>query len=131
MTDEELDIFFIEELKKILADMKDCSEAAKKQTWEEYDEIKEDYAYVIDDLENLLETVHSIDDLALTSDEEITNVYEYLEAYRDYLPISAEPEEQKKNLQEYNNITEILDLFTDDEEDEDSDDMEDSDSEKD
>lgn len=131
MTDEELDIFFIEELKKILADMKDCSEAAKKQTWEEYDEIKEDYAYVIDDLENLLETVHSIDDLALTSDEEITNVYEYLEAYRDYLPISAEPEEQKKNLQEYNNITEILDLFTDDEEVEDFDDMEDSDSEED
>lgn len=131
MTDEELDIFFIEELKKILADMKDCSEAAKKQIWEEYDEIKEDYAYVIDDLENLLETVHSIDDLALTSDEEITNVYEYLEAYRDYLPISAEPEEQKKNLQEYNNITEILDLFTDDEEDEDFDDMEDSDSEED
>lgn len=131
MTDEELDIFFIEELKKILADMKDCSEEAKKQIWEEYDEIKEDYAYVIDDLENLLETVHSIDDLALTSDEEITNVYEYLEAYRDYLPISAEPEEQKKNLQEYNNITEILDLFTDDEEDEDFDDMEDSDSEED
>ncbi len=131
MTDEELDIFFIEELKKILADMKDCSEAAKKQTWEEYDEIKEDYAYVIDDLENLLETVHSIDELALTSDEEITNVYEYLEAYRDYLPISTEPEEQKKNLQEYNNITEILDLFTDDEEDEDFDDMEDSDSEED
>ena len=43
MTYEELDEFFIETLKKILAETKDCKEYVKDLHTPEYDEINKDY----------------------------------------------------------------------------------------
>lgn len=118
MNDEELDKFFIETLKNILEDVKDCYLSVKSENSEEYLEIKEDYEYIISDLENLLKNVKSIDDLALLDEEEIGNVYEYIEAYTDNFVIRSEKELRKKDLEEHQKLEELLDLFLDDDDDE-------------
>lgn len=118
MNDEELDKFFIETLKNILEDVKDCYLSVKSENSEEYLEIKEDYEYIISDLENLLKNVKSIDDLALMDEEEIGNVYEYIEAYTDNFVIRSEKELRKKDLEEHQKLEELLDLFLDDDDDE-------------
>lgn len=118
MNDEELDKFFIETLKNILKDVKDCYSSVKSENSEEYLEIKEDYEYIISDLENLLKNVKSIDNLALLDEEEIGNVYEYIEAYSDNFVIRSEKELRKKDLEEHQKLEELLDLFLDDDDDE-------------
>lgn len=115
MTEDEMDDFFIETLKKILLDMKDSFESVKNENSEEYQEIKEDFEYVISDLTNILSSVKSLDDLALLDEEEIGNVYDYLDSYAEVFVIRAEPELRKKDLAEYKKLEEILDLFLDDE----------------
>lgn len=114
MNDEELDNFFIETLKNILEDVKDCYSSVESENSEEYLEIKEDYEYIISDLENLLKNVKSIDDLALMDEEEIGNVYEYIEAYADNFVIRSEEDSRKKDLEEHQKLEELLDLFLDD-----------------
>ncbi len=114
MTEEEMDDFFIETLKKILLDMKDSFESVKNENSEEYQEIKEDYEYVIEDLSNILKSVKTLDDLALLDEEEIGNVYEYIEAYTDNFVIRSEEDSRKKDLEEHQKLEELLDLFLDD-----------------
>lgn len=114
MTEEEMDDFFIETLKKILLDMKDSFESVKNENSEEYQEIKEDYEYVIEDLSNILKSVKTLDDLALLDEEEIGNVYEYIEAYTDNFVIRSEEDSRKKDLEEFKKLEELLDLFLDD-----------------
>lgn len=114
MTEKEMDDFFIETLKKILIDMKDSFESVKNENSEEYQEIKEDFEYVIEDLTNILKSVKTLDDLALLDEEEIGNVYDYLDSYAEIFEIRAEPELRKKDLEEHQKLEELLDLFLDD-----------------
>lgn len=114
MTEEDMDDFFIETLKKILLDMKDSFESVKNENSEEYQEIKEDYEYVIEDLSNILKSVKTLDDLALLDEEEIGNVYEYIEAYTDNFVIRSEEDSRKKDLEEHQKLEELLNLFLDD-----------------
>lgn len=110
-----MDDFFIETLKKILLDMKDSFESVKNENSEGYQEIKEDYEYVIEDLSNILKSVKTLDDLALLDEEEIGNVYEYIEAYTDNFVIRSEEDSRKKDLEEHQKLEELLNLFLDDE----------------
>lgn len=108
-------MIFHRNFKKILLDMKDSFESVKNENSEEYQEIKEDFEYVISDLTNILSSVKSLDDLALLDEEEIGNVYDYLDSYAEVFVIRSEPELRKKDLEEYKKLEEILDLFLDDE----------------
>lgn len=114
MTDDELDTYFINLLKAILEDMKDCKAYLKEPLSPEDKEIMEDYDYVINDLSQILKQIKSIDDLAELDEEAINNVYDYIESYATNFIISAYEPQRQKDLEEYEKIEEILDLFLDD-----------------
>ncbi len=118
MTDQELDELLIETLKKILADTKECADYVKDIHTEEYKEIQEEYDYIINDVTDLLKNVKTIEDLAEMDDDRIGDVFTYLETYADNFIISHEPEHYKKDMEEYEKIESLLNLFYD-EDDED------------
>ena len=120
MTDEELDVFFIQTLKNILSDMKDCKAYVKDLHSPEYDEINQDYDEVIQDVEGLIKELKTIDDLALLDEETITAVYDYIDSYAENFIIHTEEGQKQKDLEEYSKLEELLNLFidTDDFEDE-------------
>lgn len=121
MTESELDVFFTETLKKILEDTKDCAAYIQHLNTPEYEEIKEDYQADIEDLTALIKEIKSIDDLAETDEDTITRVFEFIEGYAGNFVISAQPEQKKKDLEEYAKLEEILNLFFDSDEDEEED----------
>lgn len=118
MTDKEMDNFFLEILNKILLEMKECADYVKDFDTPEYQEIKEDYSFVIGDISHILENVHSIDDLAEMDEDEIGYVFEYLDEYASTFVISNDSEQKKKDQEEYNKLTELLSLFFDEEDEE-------------
>lgn len=113
MTDEELDIYFIDILNRVIAELKDCADYVKELHTPEYDEINEDFDYSITQLTALLKEVHTIDDLAQQDDDLITDVFEYIQCYADNFIISNEPEQKEKDLAEYEKLEELLNLFLD------------------
>lgn len=113
MTDEELDIYFIDILNRVLADLKDCADYVKDLHTPEYDEINEDFDYSITQLTELLKEIHTIDDLAQQDDDLITDVFEYIQSYADNFIISNVPEQKEKDLAEYAKLEELLNLFLD------------------
>lgn len=124
MTDTELDNYFVETLKNILSDVKDCAAYVKHLTSDEYKDIKDDYAFIIEDLSWILENCKSIEELAELADEEepeddcldlIDRVYEYILTYCDNYIISALEPQKSKDMQEVEKLQELLDLFIDDE----------------
>lgn len=119
MDDSELDEFFIKTLYAILEDMKDCAEYIKNQNSPEFKEIKDDYKKSIKSLSKLLKKIHSIDDLAETSDDTITEVFEYIEDYTANFVIAAENPQKQKDLEEYDKLEALLFLFVDDDNPED------------
>ena len=123
MTEEELDEYFIETLKKILADVKDCKDYIKDLHTPEYDEIRADYDEQISLLTSLLAVIKGIDDLAEMDEETITAVYDFIADYADNFLIAPDGEQQEKDWAEYDKLEELLDLFMDTEE-EDSEDAE-------
>lgn len=114
---EETDLFFIQTLKNILSDVKECKAYVKDLHTPEYDEINADYDEQISDLEDLLKTIKTIDDLAELSEERITAVYDYLADFADNFIISADPVQKEKDLQEYEKLEGLLNLFLDTDED--------------
>lgn len=118
MTDQELNTFLIETLKKILSDAQECSEYVKNKNSEEYQEIKEDYDYTIKDIKDLLQNVKTIDDLADIGDDRLGDVFFYLESFTDNFEISQEPGQKEKDLAEYEKLEELLNLFYDEDEEE-------------
>ena len=124
MTEEELDEYFIETLKKILADVKDCKDYIKNLHTPEYDEIRADYDEQISLLTSLLAGIKGIDDLAQMDEETITAVYDFIADYADNFLIAPDGEQQEKDWAEYDKLEELLDLFMDTEEEEDSEDAE-------
>ncbi|MCR5253014.1 MAG: hypothetical protein K6C98_04775 [Treponema sp.] len=117
MTDEELDIFFIETLKKALADMKECRDYVKNLGTPEYKEICQDYADDIDLLSSILKTVQTIDDLAEMDEESITAVYDFIATYADNFLIHQDSPQKEADLAEYEKLEELLNLFMDTEDD--------------
>lgn len=113
MTDEELDIYFIDILNRVIAELKDCADYVKELHTPEYDEINEDFEYSITQLTALLKVVHTIDDLAQQNDDLITDVFEYIQCYADNFIISNEPVQKEKDLAEYEKLEELLNLFLD------------------
>ncbi len=114
MTDEELDTLFIETLKAILEDTKECADYSKNIHTPEYEEINEDYQFTINQISQLLDECSSIDDLAQMDEETIDDVYEYIATYADNFVISAEEPERIENLAQYSKLEELLGLFLDD-----------------
>lgn len=123
---DELDTFFIDTLKKILEITKDDADYVKDFHSEEYKEIQEDYEYTINQLTELLKTVKTIDDLAMQDEETITDVYDYIATYADNFVISCDPAQKQKDLEQYDKLEEILDLFLDSDDDDFEDEDEDS-----
>lgn len=113
MTDEELDIYFIDILNRVIAELKDCADYVRELHTPEYDEINEDFDYSITQLTALLKEVHTIDDLAQQNDDLITDVFEYIQCYADNFIISNEPVQKEKDLAEYEKLEELLNLFLD------------------
>ena len=124
MTEEELDEYFIETLKKILADVKECKDYIKDIHTPEYDEIRTDYDEQISLLTSLLAGIKGIDDLAEMDEETITAVYDFIADYADNFLIAPDGEQQEKDWAEYDKLEELLDLFMDTEDEEDSEDAE-------
>lgn len=117
MTYEELDEFYIQTLKNILADTKECRDYVKDLHTPEYDDINQDYDESISLLNNLISTTKSIDDLAECGEDQITLIYDLIASYADNLVISADPEQREKDMKEYDKLEELLSLFLDTDED--------------
>lgn len=113
MTYEELDEFYIQTLKKILADTKECKDYVKDLHTPEYDDINQDYDESISLLNKLISTTQSIDDLAELGEDEITLVYDLIASYADNFIISADPKQRKKDMKEYDKLEELMSLFLD------------------
>lgn len=113
MTEEELDIFFIETLKKALADMKECRDYVKDLGTPEYKEICQDYKDDIDLLSSILKSVQTIDDLAEMDEESITAVYDFIATYADNFLIHPDSPQKEADLAEYEKLEELLNLFMD------------------
>lgn len=115
---ENQDLFFIELLNKILAEYKECAEYTKNIHSPIYDEINEDHQACIAELTELLEEVHSIDDLAEYEEDVIYDVFEFIEEYASNFVISEEETQKKIDTAEYNKIQDLLNLFMDEDEEE-------------
>ena len=119
--ENEIDSFFTDCLEEFLQVKKDelnyllshkiqYSDTSKNSI---FGELKEDLENVISDLKKLLSTIKTIDDISLSGDETINNVFEYLEEYADNFVISDEKNQRKKDYVKYHKIEELLFLFYD------------------
>ena len=113
MTYEQLDEFYIQTLKNILADTKECKDYVKDLHTPEYDDINQDYDESISLLNKLISTTKSIDDLAEFGEDQITLVYDLIASYADNFLISADPKQRKKDMKEYDKLEELMSLFLD------------------
>ena len=117
MTYEELDDFYIEVLKKILADTKECKDYVKDLHSPEYDDIHQDYDDSISLLNRLISTTKTIDDLAELGEDDITIVYDLIASYADNLLISTDPIQREIDMKEYDKLEELMSLFLDTDDD--------------
>ena len=78
-------------------------------------EVKEENDFIINDVQEILKSVDSVESLAEQSEEVISNAFEYLEEYADSFIISADKEQRKKDEAEYEEIQNLLMLFYDEE----------------
>ena len=126
---DKLDIFFVDCLKEFLKQKIEESEYLLKHRHEYkatsddsvFGELKEDLDSVISDLKKIISEIKTIDDLSLSNDETINNVFEYLEEYSDNFVISNDKVQRKKDYDKYHQIEELLFLFYDEDEEFDDD----------
>ncbi|MCQ2241651.1 hypothetical protein [Treponema sp.] len=121
MEDQELDEFLLKSLGIILEEYKDCVLYIEKTNPSEK-ELLEDYSDMIQNLGEVLSEINDLDDLAGLDEELIDVVYEALFDYAGNFVIAAEDDQEqyKKDMEEYGKIEELLNLFIDDDyEDED------------
>lgn len=115
MTDKELDRFLISTFKNILADTEDNASYIKSKIYKDYQEVQEDINFSIKELKELLQKIHSIDDLAECDDDQITRIYEYIEDYYSNYIIPTEPKQRKIALARCKKLEELMCLFIDQE----------------
>lgn len=113
---ENPDKFLISVLAKIKDEYTECLEVSKKNPLAEYKEISQDYEECIKNLENILSTVHSIDDLAEQDEETIGFVFECLEDFTSNFIISPDGTKNfETDMHNYAKLEELLGMFFDDE----------------
>lgn len=122
MTDKELDRFLISTFKNILADTEENASYIKSKTYKDYQEVQEDINFSIKELKELLQKIHSIDDLAECDDDQITRIYEYIEDYYSNYIIPTVPKQRKIALEQCEKLEELMCLFIDQEDFDDSED---------
>lgn len=113
MTDKELDRFIISTFKNILADTEENASYINSKNYKDYHEVQEDLDFSINELKELLQKIHSLDDIADCDDEQITRIYEYIEDYYSNYIISTEPKQRKIDLVQCEKLEELLALFID------------------
>ena len=122
MTDKELDRFLISTFKNILADTEENASYINSKTYKDYQEVQKDINFSIKELKELLQKIHSIDDLAECDDDQITRIYEYIEDYYSNYIIPTELEQRKIALAQCEKLEELMCLFIDQEDFDDSED---------
>lgn len=122
MTDKELDRFLISTFKNILADTEDNASYINSKTYKDYQEVQEDIDFSIKELKELLQEIHSIDDLAECDDDQITRIYKYIEDYYSNYIIPTDSEQRKIALAQCEKLEELMCLFIDQEDFDDSED---------
>ena len=122
MTDKELDRFIISTFKNILTATEENASYINSKTYKDYQEVQEDIDFSINELKELLQKIHSIDDLAECDDDQITRIYEYIEDYYSNYIIPTELEQRKIALAQCEKLEELMCLFIDQEDFDDSED---------
>ena len=119
MAEKELDEILVKCLENYLQEKKDFAQYLNSRNdkvfLQIFAEVKEENDFIINDVQEILKSVDSVESLAEQSEEVISNAFEYLEEYADSFIISADKEQRKKDEAEYEEIQNLLMLFYDEE----------------
>lgn len=119
MAEKEMDEILVKCLENYLQEKKDFAQYLNSRNdkvfLQIFAEVKEENDFIINDVQEILKSVDSVESLAEQSEEVISNAFEYLEEYADSFIISADEEQRKKDEAEYEEIQNLLMLFYDEE----------------
>lgn len=119
MAEKEMDKILVKCLENYLQEKKDFAQYLNSRNdkvfLQIFAEVKEENDFIINDVQEILKSVDSVESLAEQSEEVISNAFEYLEEYADSFIISADKEQRKKDEAEYEEIQNLLMLFYDEE----------------
>ena len=119
MAEKEMDEILVKCLENYLQEKKDFAQYLNSRNdkvfLQIFAEVKEENDFIINDVQEILKSVDSVESLADQSEEVISNAFEYLEEYADSFIISADKEQRKKDEAEYEEIQNLLMLFYDEE----------------
>ena len=117
MAEKEMDEILVKCLENYLPETKDFAQYLNSRNdkvfLQIFAEVKEENDFIINDVQEILKSVDSVESLAEQSEEVISNAFEYLEEYADSFIISADKEQRKKDEAEYEEIQNLLMLFYD------------------
>ena len=117
MAEKEMDEILVKCLENYLQEKKDFAQYLNSRNdkvfLQIFAEVKEENDFIINDVQEILKSVDSVESLAEQSEEVISNAFEYLEEYADSFIISADEEQRKKDEAEYEEIQNLLMLFYD------------------
>ena len=109
---KDLDDFLVTSLITIKNTIKSNYEYIKNPKDELDSEIKEDYLEANTLLSEILEKVHSVDDLGYLNEDDIDFVYQCLALYEGEFTITHRNEQQRKiDEQNYKKLQKLLNLF--------------------
>lgn len=119
MAEKEMDEILVKCLENYLQEKKDFAQYLNSRNdkvfLQIFAEVKEENDFIINDVQEILKSVDSVESLSEQSEEVISNAFEYLEEYADSFIISADKEQRKKDEAEYEEIQNLLMLFYDEE----------------
>lgn len=119
MAEKEMDEILVKCLENYLQEKKDFAQYLNSRNdkvfLQIFADVKEENDFIINDVQEILKSVDSVESLAEQSEEVISNAFEYLEEYADSFIISADKEQRKKDEAEYEEIQNLLMLFYDEE----------------
>ena len=119
MAEKEMDEILVKCLENYLQEKKDFAQYLNSRNdkvfLQIFAEVKAENDFIINDVQEILKSVDSVESLAEQSEEVISNAFEYLEEYADSFIISADKEQRKKDEAEYEEIQNLLMLFYDEE----------------
>ena len=119
MAEKEMDEILVKCLEDYLQEKKDFAQYLNSRNdkvfLQIFAEVKAENDFIINDVQEILKSVDSVESLAEQSEEVISNAFEYLEEYADSFIISADKEQRKKDEAEYEEIQNLLMLFYDEE----------------
>ena len=119
MAEKEMDEILVKCLENYLQEKKDFAQYLNSRNdkvfLQIFAEVKEENDFIINDVQEILKSVDSVESLAEQTEEVISNAFEYLEEYADSFIISADKEQRKTDEAEYEEIQNLLMLFYDEE----------------